>query len=428
MSRCARLSSIILWSCALCSLESAPVRADGLIRDGVGAVSTGRGGTNLGFSDNGVILLDNPAGMVNVGGRGLAEFGVDTLITDLDYSDPENSINGEFAPCYAPQGSYIRRSEDGRWAVGIGYFMPAGFTAEYEMVNPIFGEQDYRSMGLLAKILPGVAYRVSDRLSVGATLGVAIGHAELEGPYFVQTAPLAGTPTLMDLSVTGAAPTWSLGLQYDLGPNTVLGIAYTSETRFRLKGDAEIFVPGPFPLAGEFDARMDKVWPQSVGIGIMHVHNCRHRVSADVIWYDWSGAFDQFDLKLTDATNPAFAFVAGPTIRDTVPLDWDDSISVRLGYEFLQNCCNTWRVGYVYHPSPVPDATLIPYIDGVLEHAVSVGWSRRFWQNWSFNSGYQFSFSPERHVGNSALVGGDFSNSEFKAQAHWLMFSVIRQF
>ena len=38
---------------------STPAFANGLIRDGVGAVSTGRGGTNIAHSDNGAILLDN---------------------------------------------------------------------------------------------------------------------------------------------------------------------------------------------------------------------------------------------------------------------------------------------------------------------------------------------------------------------------------
>ena len=50
---------------ALCSLLAREAAADGLIRDGVGAIPIGRGGTNIAFADNGAVLLDNPAGMVN---------------------------------------------------------------------------------------------------------------------------------------------------------------------------------------------------------------------------------------------------------------------------------------------------------------------------------------------------------------------------
>jgi hypothetical protein len=58
------------------------VQADGLVRDGVGAISTGRGGTNIAFSDNGAVMLDNPAGLANFEGGHFAELGIDTIITD----------------------------------------------------------------------------------------------------------------------------------------------------------------------------------------------------------------------------------------------------------------------------------------------------------------------------------------------------------
>ena len=51
--------------------------ADSILRDGVGAISASRGGTNLGFADNGTIILDNPGALVNVGGTGLVELGAD---------------------------------------------------------------------------------------------------------------------------------------------------------------------------------------------------------------------------------------------------------------------------------------------------------------------------------------------------------------
>ena len=68
------------------------VMAEGVLRDSVGARSAGRGGTDIAFSDNGVILLDNPAGMVNIDGQGMAEIGFDFLFTDLKFSDPDNEL------------------------------------------------------------------------------------------------------------------------------------------------------------------------------------------------------------------------------------------------------------------------------------------------------------------------------------------------
>ena len=58
----------------------AAARGDGVVRDGVGAISTGRGGTNLGFADNAAIILDNPGAMSNAADNGFWELGVDTVM------------------------------------------------------------------------------------------------------------------------------------------------------------------------------------------------------------------------------------------------------------------------------------------------------------------------------------------------------------
>jgi hypothetical protein len=84
-------------------------------------------------------------------------------------------------------------------------------------------------------------------------------------------------------------------------------------------------------------------------------------------------------------------------------------------------------MGYVYHRSPVPAATLNPYLDGILEHVVTAGASQRVGASW-ITFAYQYSWSPTRTVGTSDIVGGDFSNSSLRADAHWFALSVLRNF
>jgi long-chain fatty acid transport protein len=410
-----------------CALALPAAYADGVFRDSVGATSSGRGGTNISHSDNGAILLSNPAGMVNVPGDGLFELGVDSLVTDLHYSDPQNSVDAEFGLSALPEVAVIFRSEDENWAAGIGVFVPAGFGAEWHMNGPvpITGPQEYRSFGALAQILPGVSARLTDRLSVGATLGLAISHAELQGPFFVQTGALQGAPTILDLEANGAALTWSVGLQYILSERTTVGLVYSSENRFTLTGnaDATVFL-GPPALSG-FDAELELIWPQSAGVGITHLLTDRQRLSADVVWVDWSSAFDELRIELSNPTNPGFVPLS--PINDALPLDWDDVISVRLGYEFFWTRKDVLRAGYIYNSQSVPDSTLTPYIPGILRHTVSAGYGRQL-RNARFDAAYQFAFSDGRDVGTSGLVGGDFSNSDFDAQAHWLFFSYTKEF
>lgn len=415
---------------ALVTGSLSSVRADGLVRDGVGAISTGRGGTNIAHSDNGAVLLDNPAGMANLTVDGFYEIGVDTVVTDLDYSDPDNeSVHGKFRAFPSPTLAYIRKAYDGDIAYGIGVFAPAGFGAEYDMTNAVTGPTLYKSIGMLGKVLPGVAVRLTDRLTVGGTLGVAVSHTELEGPFFLQTGMLRGVPTHFDLLVNGATPTGSIGLQYQLTERTTIGVSYTEESRFTLEGSARATVYGlaPVPLSSNFDAEMDIAWPRSLGVGVKHDLSPHHRVSADVIWYDWSHAFDQLDLRLSNSSLPVFTQMLGPTIYDTFPLAWEDTVSLRLGYEWEANPRDVYRAGYVYHESPVPDDTLNPYLDGVLEHAFTVGYSRRC-DNYILTAAYEYSFGPTREVGVSNVAGGDFDDSRFRANAHWLSLSLLVPF
>lgn len=404
--------------------------ADGLIRDGVGAISIGRGGTNIAHFDNGAVLLDNPAGILNMPGNVLLEAGIDVLITDQRYSDPENSnVGDEPNGRPLPHGAALFKSDDGRWAAGIGIFMPAGFGTDWDLVNPIFGKQQYRAMGVVTKITPGLAYRVTDDLSIGATLGVGLNHLELEGPFTGQTGVLAGVPTLFDLKTDGAALVWSLGAQYHVSENTMIGVSYTSESDFSMDGqlDARIAGLAPVPVFSRFDAEVDQTYPQSVGAGITHLFAERHRVSADVIWYDWSSAFNSINFKFTNPDNPLLAAALPPTITDSVQQNWDDNVSVRLGYEYFAKSGDIWRLGYVYHDSPVPDNTLTPYTDGILQHAVSVGYSTCI-KSWQLNTGYQYSFGDEQNIGQSALVGGDFNNGSLDVNAHWLAVSLLKTF
>ncbi len=403
--------------------------ADGVVRDGLGAISGGRGGTNIAFADNGQVLLDNPAGMVNVAGGGLVELSADLLMTDLAYADPQNvNADASFRPMLLPQFSYVRKSDDGIWAYGIGAYSPAGFSANWAQEGPplLPGQQRYFSFGALAKILPGVACKLTDRWSIGGTFGVAASHIELEGPFFLQTGALAGTPTVLDLQTTGAAITWSFGSQYIVNERTTVGIAYQSQTSFHMDGRARAVVP---MLGGQshFDADLSLKWPQSLGGGITHQLAPRHRVAADVIWFDWSGAFDNVGLRLNNPTNPVFLGALGATTTDRFPLNWDDSVSFRFGYEFLVNPCSTFRAGYAYHRNQIPESTLTSYIPAILEHATSIGWGYK-WGCWQFDTAYQFSWGGDRTVGTSDVVGGDFHNSFVSSKAHWIYLSLLRRF
>ena len=166
--------ALCLQTLAVVLLSARLVVADGVECDSVEATSGGRGGTNIAQSDNGAVLLSNPAAIFNVDGDGLVEFGANGLITDLHYENPINDDTAAHTrPIALPMFSYIQKVPDSNWAFGLGVFAPAGFAAGWDLNNNVEGNQSYKSFGSLIKVLPAVSYRVLPGLTIGATLGVA---------------------------------------------------------------------------------------------------------------------------------------------------------------------------------------------------------------------------------------------------------------
>jgi long-chain fatty acid transport protein len=413
-------------ACALL-LCASNVWADGVMLDGVSPRSVARGGTNLGFADNGGVIYDNPGAMVNVAGDGLVDIGGEGLFVSGHYAEPPgtNVYSTTFTPL--PQIGIIKKSCDGCWAVGFGIFTPAGFSERFNMDGPapIVGNRRYETFGALVKIPVGIACRVTDQLSIGGTIGLGVSYADLEGPYFLNGPnPLAGLATDLRTHGLGADFIWSVGMQYCVSDDTTIGASYLSASPFVLNGDSSVTVPGLGTT--RYDSALSVEWPESVGIGIRHAL-CPHRtISADVVWFDWSHSFDHFSLELNDPSNPAFQARA-PQLTDHFPLDWRDSVSFRFGYEQQLNDCVTMRAGYVYHRDPIPDETLTPFIQAFLEHTLSVGFTWK-WNGWDVDLGYIHMFGPRQHVGTSALAGGDFNNSTQDVAVDAILLGLMRPF
>ncbi|HZZ26483.1 MAG TPA: outer membrane protein transport protein, partial [Pirellulales bacterium] len=261
------------------------------------------------------------------------------------------------------------------------------------------------------------------RLSIGATLGVGVSYAELEGPYFLQGPTLPGPLTQLHTHDEGADLVWSAALQYKLTDDTTFGATYQSASPFTLHGNTYINVLAPPLGASTYDSTLHMVWPESVALGIRH-DLCPHRsVGLDVIWYDWEHSFDQFSLNLHNPGTPGFP----PQVNDHLPLNWHDSVSLHMGYQ--QQCDNgmTFRIGYIFNPNPIPDSTLTPFLQAFMEHGVTVGVGCKVCC-WDVDLGYVHEFGPTQHVGNSGLIGGDFSDSAQSASVDAIVLDLIRQF
>src|SRR5262249_6354151 len=151
----------------------------------------------------------------------------------------------------------------------------------------------------------------------------------------------------------------------------------------------------------KYDSTLHVEWPQSIALGIKYDICPHRRIGVDVVWYDWQGAFDNFELDLYNPNNPGFP----PQFIDRLPLNWHDSVSFHIGYEQDLYSGMTLRFGYIYNPNPIPDNTLTPYIQAFMEQGATVGIGCNYC-GWDVDLGYVHEWGPTQHVGTSALIGG----------------------
>ena len=177
---------IAAWiSFGIVSLASLSAVASGTISNALSAREAGRGGANIAFSDNGVILQDNPAGMQGLVGdcccqNSFIDLGAAPLFTDLSYADDENQKTDARNDLTALGHFMIGRRVHPDIVLGFGAFAPAGFSSEYDLNGPplVPGPQTYMGLGLMTRILPGISARLTERLTVGATIGASVSHVE----------------------------------------------------------------------------------------------------------------------------------------------------------------------------------------------------------------------------------------------------------
>ena len=404
------------------------IRADTIIVDGFSAISAGRGGANIAFADNGAMLLENPAAMVNMDAFTFVDGSAAILVADFNYKDPQNDANGRIHfpdnPGAVGEIAFIQKSQDGNSAFGIGIFVPAGYGSHFRLNPPPLplpgwptAKETYEGFDMIVKVLIGGAIRVNDRLSVGANAGFAFNHTILDAPYIFQTGPFAGAPTLTDFSSTGFAPAWAVSMHYKLSEKTMIGLSYTGEIRLNMEGDVNSTVftaMGPLPTTS-FDGQLDLRYPQSVGFGLKHEIDKKRRLGIDVIWYNWKNSSKSLDFKFTNPSNPGL-FPA--VVRDSLPLNWDDSISIKVGFECEKDDGTILRCGYAFHDNAIPGSTITPLIPANLEHTVTFGITKTCGEKSHIDFAYMYSWGPEQPTNTSAILGGDYSFATVRSVYH----------
>jgi len=241
-----------------------------------------------------------------------------------------------------------------RLAFGIGVNTPFGLSTEYDP-GWIGRYHAGRSRLTTVNLNPAIAFRLTNRLSLGAGLDYQYLRAELSNAVDIAgLLPLLGRPLAArldsNLDINGDDQAWgyNVGALLELDDGTRIGAHYRSGLDYRVTGEADVTLLNgpkissrPAGLLHDVAARSDTSVPALASLSLFHPLNDRWALMADVTWTEWSClqelVFD-FDGIL-------------PTGSEVV--HWKDSFRYSLGTEYRPSKRWVWRGGVALDRSPI---------------------------------------------------------------------------
>jgi long-chain fatty acid transport protein len=409
------------------------LRADGILRNGIGARSMSLGGADVAWAEDSFGAMGNqPAGLGFIHD---AQFnlGLTGGILEGQFNKPptssghlDSSLNGLPEAAFAVPlgglpvtlgGSVIAESLlDAKWK----YVDPAGGLGG----KTSYGYQSDNSQILNLRSAVGLGGQIGDRLALGASFGVDYNENKLVTPYIFQTAPkVKGAKVLLNLDTSGFGINGQAGLMFRVLTNLQLGVSYESPTRVYSEGNANGNANVQFGapnLPFHYRAQVRNTFPQTASTGASWGFLPQWRLALQVDWINWSEAFSQLPVALSQGSNPAINAAAGSSsVQDNVPLHWKDEFVYRLGVEYKITPDLALRAGYCYGGNPVPNQTLTPMTAAIDEHTLCAGVGYH-WKRCQIDLAYQYSLPLTRNIGSSGLLDGEYSNSSVEVSAHVL--------
>ncbi len=119
--------------------------------------------------------------------------------------------------------------------------------------------------------------------------------------------------------------------------------------------------------------------PHEVLLGASYAFGDKWIVGLDVAWMDYSKMqtpMPRYEFDVPEWIREVLSMINAP------PPDFHDIFVPRIGVEYLINKHFSFRSGYVYRPSPVPDQTGINNYADSDKHVVTVGTGIEFFDPW----------------------------------------------
>lgn len=352
---------------AVCAASAAHAAGFMLTEQSAGALGRAYAGVGVDGTDISGVYY-NPATMtLHPGTQIQAGFVAVGLDLAFESNDGRVTENGQYNTQAIPHGYISHQINDSMW-VGLAMTVPFGMGTEYD------DNWEYGNRGISAEVLtfdfnPNVAWKVSDKLSLGAGMSIQYAAADLKMRDEVKR----GDQSLGTVNGEVDADSWAwgfnVGLMWSPLDNLRFGLSYRSKINHNADGDFTISNPNNEILGGFLQSQglLNNARSASATIStpawLMATAawdvNELLSLYATFRWTDWS-SFDTLDIK-SSALNATHNGVK------TVENHWQDTYLVSVGADLRFTNWWTFRAGIGYETSAVDDpkyrTSIIPDAD-----------------------------------------------------------------
>jgi long-chain fatty acid transport protein len=280
----------------------------------------------------------------------------DSSVAEAGGSDGGNAGNIAAIPAF-----FMVKKISDRVRLGFSVVAPQGGAMNYG--DDFVGRYGATKVALAAiGGSPSIAYKVNDRLSLGA--GVSIIYTAFEESIAIDQGPLPDGKVKFDnLDDLGYQP--FAGLTYYLSDDLMLGLVYRAQMDVNLNGDLNFrSLAIPTPPANKIELDWDN--PQLLKAGLRYEFAPGKQLMFSADWEDWS-AFSKNQLAITGG-------VVNPT--GVLERNFKDTWSAGVAFVDMSNKTRGYSVGFSYDSSPVSnkDRTIDLPFDETYKLSAAYAW------------------------------------------------------
>jgi long-chain fatty acid transport protein len=341
---------------------------------GVTATQWGMAGAVVAAPQDAGTVMSNPAGLSTLD---INEFRVDMGFGFLNPPRKANGVESDSNLYLIPSGAMAIKVDD-QLTLGMGMAGLSGMGVDFaDIMTAAPGNQAVVTTKQFYKIAPGFAYKINDKLALGAALNIdyqslALYNAQMSMPQN-QVFGYGG----------------SLGMTYRFSDRVQMGASYISEQQM----DAfkwNVASGGSLP-AGTYEMTMNA--PQMYQLGLALFPKEGLLIEADIKYIAFSDVLDTVNIKTPSGGNMPMNF------------GWEDQTVFAVGVQQKISDKTTVRIGYNYGKSPIgsEDVTANYGSLAVTEQHLSLGMTRKLGEKMSASLSYVRAFKNEVSSGSNSI-------------------------